>query len=49
MAGVKGAEMFLSEDGVVDAGWLGEKLKKDVNSAKVRDQQKMGGMSGEIK
>ena len=36
-------------DGVgVSAAWLGAKLGRDVAEAKLRDQEKMGGMSGEI-
>jgi hypothetical protein len=40
---------FISEEGVVDAAWLSSVLEQGVVSARVRDQQKMGGMSGDIK
>lgn len=42
-------DAFVGPDGVVDVAWLGSMLGRDVASAKIRDQDKMGGMSGEIK
>jgi uncharacterized ubiquitin-like protein YukD len=47
--GSPAAAPFLSVDGVVDAVWLSGKLGQAVREAQVRDQEKMGGMSGEIK
>jgi aminoglycoside phosphotransferase (APT) family kinase protein len=43
------AGAFIGKDGVVSAAWLGAKLGQDVAAARLRDQDKMGGMSGEIR
>lgn len=43
------ASPVLMEDGTVDVAGMSAKLGKDVAEAKVRDQQKMGGMSADFK
>mmetsp|Transcript_30458 Transcript_30458/g.96861 ORF Transcript_30458/g.96861 Transcript_30458/m.96861 type:complete len:397 (+) Transcript_30458:3-1193(+) len=40
---------FISQDGVLDAAALGERMGKEVVEASIRDQEKMGGLSGEFK
>ncbi len=39
-------DAIIDENGVVDADWLSDKLGQRVASANLRDQEKMGGMSG---
>jgi hypothetical protein len=39
---------FVGADGTVSTPWLAAKLGQDVASAKIREQDKMGGMSAEI-
>ena len=37
----------LVDDGTIDVAWLSRKLSKAVESVTVREQSKMGGMSGD--
>jgi len=40
---------MVAAERMMDPAWLGERIGQEVVAVRIRDQEKMGGMSGEFK